>query len=596
MNLLSQRDARSELETLTPNRTGPEPSFGETAGAAFQFGMDEMLSISSQLNNQGYFDRQKEVRQMKTDGFDFNPYTNEKGDLDYNRIAKNTGLIKTDGELRTERNAILAERRAYSQDVMGRGPASATFLGMGGAILLDPINIATLPIGFGTAAKGLTVLSHALRGARNTAAVGVASELAIQPLVFNHKHDINSPYEVEDAIKVIGFTAIGAGVLGGAFGGIGGYFARSAEAAAEEAVKFTSIVPRADAKKFVRFTPTGKIDPRYRPTFEDVSVPILQNAKVELTALAGQKITRGTRKSILSEIQIFTGQIEKLDASLVRRSSTGKILSTSGSRAKKIDRNQVAIDKAAIKEKIDSLNNTLANDNKASLAEADLTRIEQGIIPEKYSLQINKMLETNPLSESARVMARIADSLVKERGFVVSDLPLQAYKMAKNAGKEIEEIKQAAVNSLDSQIKNATSESQKLELQNLKAQIDDLNADQIDEFMAQLHKTAVENDVQLMNSMVYKQDQASKPNIKVSDYELVEVPSAPRASTTSLERASLDRDGIGKEFDNIMAQYNTLSSKRIYNEAGELVDADDVIKTADNELEGLESIMRCSIG
>ena len=59
---------------------------------------------------------------------------------------------------------------------MERGPGLATFAGMGTAMMFtDPINLATLPIGFGTAAKGLSVLAHTLRGARNTAAVAVAS-------------------------------------------------------------------------------------------------------------------------------------------------------------------------------------------------------------------------------------------------------------------------------------------------------------------------------------------------------------------------------------------------------------------------------------
>ena len=130
----------------------------------------------------------------------------------------------------------------------------------------------------------------------------------------------------------------------------------------------------------------------------------------------------------------------------------------------------------------------------------------------------------------------------------------------------------------------------------LKEQIEALSEAELDGFMAQLHKTAVDNDMAIMESMVYKQVQASKPNIKPSDYELVPVPDSPRAKTTSLERAALDRDGVGKEFDYIMAEYNRLPDKKLYNEAGEQIDADDVIKAADDELNGLESIMRCSIG
>ena len=115
MNLLSQRDARTELETLRPDENLPAAGFGETFSASFNFAQDEMSSISSMFNNQAFFDRQREIRKMRVDGFDFDDYQNDKGELDYNRIAKDTGLIKSDGEVRNERNAILADRRAYAQ-------------------------------------------------------------------------------------------------------------------------------------------------------------------------------------------------------------------------------------------------------------------------------------------------------------------------------------------------------------------------------------------------------------------------------------------------------------------------------------------------
>ncbi len=72
-------------------------------------------------------------------------------------------------------------------------------------------------------------------------------------------------------------------------------------------------------------------------------------------------------------------------------------------------------------------------------------------------------------------------------------------------------------------------------------------------------------------------------------------PPAPRAKTTSLERSALDSDGMGKNFDEDMANYNNLETKYAIVD-GQLVDATKVIKEIDDDLEGLESIMRCSIG
>ena len=628
MNLLSERDARSELETLSLSKSGPDPSREETFDAAFGFAQDEMLSISGFLNNQGFWDRSNQINQMKADGFDFTPYTNERGQIDYNNLAANTNLIKTDGDLRTERNEILGERRAYNQDIMDRGPASSTFLGMAGAMLFnDPVNLATLPIGFGTAAKGLSVLGHTLRGARNTVAVAVASELAIQPLVFTHKHDINSPYEVEDAVKVIAFTAATAGLLGGTIGGIGGYFTRAAEVAAAEAVRFTSIGQQIPASvygrgfsirpnpmefvqltptgataqklatKFVKFTPTGRIDPRYRPTFESVSPEIIAKAKVELTGLAAAKLSRGRVKAIEKEILELSQARNKLTRANIMRNSTGKIITTQAVAAKsKPIRTKRANEAAEIQVKIDKLQAKLKTNEGFSRAQADLNKLNQGIIPAPIQKEIDAVLKQSEVGESARVMQRMADSIVKERGFVASDIPLQTYATAIKAGKTPLEARNLAVRRLDEAMDNSRGMPGFGEYKALKEQIEALSEAELDGFMAQLHKTAVDNDMAVMENMVYKQVQASKPNIKPSDYELVPVPDSPRAKTTSLERAALDRDGIGKEFDYIMAEYSRLPEKKLYNEAGELIDADDVIKAADDELNGLESIMRCSIG
>ena len=625
MNLFSERDARAEYETLRLAPSGPDPSREETFDAAFGFARDEMLSISSFLNNQGYWDRSNKINQMRDDGFDFNPYTDEKGQLDYDRIAANTGLIKTDGDLRTERNNILSDRRAYRQDIMERGPGINTFLGMAGAMLFnDPINIATLPIGFGTAAKGLSVLGHTLRGARNTTAVAVSSELAIQPLVFNHKHDINSPYEVQDAINVIGITAISAGILGGGVSGVAGYFTRAAEIAALEAVRFTRIGRQIPASvygkgfsiypdpsqfvkltpagntlnKFVKFTPTGKIDPRYRPTFESVAPSVIEKAKVELTGLATAKLSRGRVKAIEKEILELSQARNKLTRANEMINSTGKVITTNAIKAKnrKI-RTKRANEAAEIQVKIDKLQAKLKTNEGFARAKSDLDKLNRGIIPAPIQQEINAILKQSEVAESARVMQRMADSIAKERGFVASDDILSIYGALKKSGDSAEAIKSSIISITENRLAKGTYESaQAAKIQDLVEQIKQTSSAELENFLTQLHKTSIDNDMTVMRSMVYKQAQASKPNIKPSDYELVEVPSAPRASTTSLERAALERDGVGREFDYIMSEYNKLPSRKLYNEAGEEIDADDVIKAADDELKGLESVMRCSIG
>ena len=73
-------------------------------------------------------------------------------------------------------------------------------------------------------------------------------------------------------------------------------------------------------------------------------------------------------------------------------------------------------------------------------------------------------------------------------------------------------------------------------------------------------------------------------------------PDAPKAPATNLERQVLDDDGMGKYFDAEVAAYNRLESKQIFDENGNIVDADKVIQELNDDLDGLDSIMRCSIG
>jgi hypothetical protein len=52
---------------------------------------------------------------------------------------------------------------------------------------------------------------------------------------------------------------------------------------------------------------------------------------------------------------------------------------------------------------------------------------------------------------------------------------------------------------------------------------------------------------------------------------------------------------MGKNFDEEMANYNRLEAKYAIVD-GKIVDSAKVIKELDDDLDGLESIMRCSIG
>jgi len=221
------------MQGLAPYVDVPETSFSEVFAASLGQVIDEGLSISSTLNREGWTDRRKQVSDLIGAGtIDREKYTNRRGRFDYDRLASDTGAIKTDSQLRDERNAILAQRREYAQDVIERGSGMAQFLGAANAYMLDPISIVTMPIATAaTAGKSLSIIGRALITARNAAAIEASIELAIQPLVYEHKQDIESPFSELDAITNIATAAIGGGVLGGVAGGLAGYFQKVRKAA-----------------------------------------------------------------------------------------------------------------------------------------------------------------------------------------------------------------------------------------------------------------------------------------------------------------------------------------------------------------------------
>ena len=226
MPFISQKDNRQRMQTYVPAKYIETPDFSEVFNASVGLAIDEGLSISRAFNNEMYRERDSRVKELGDAGFDVPKYINRAGKLDYDRLSRDTDdFIQTDTVLRERRNEKLRQRREYAEDVIERGSGYAQFFGMATGFMLDPINIATLPIATaGVAAKGLGVLASAMNVAGREAALATAAELAIQPLVYTHKLDIESPYSTDDALMAIGGAAIGGALLGGAAGGLAGYF------------------------------------------------------------------------------------------------------------------------------------------------------------------------------------------------------------------------------------------------------------------------------------------------------------------------------------------------------------------------------------
>jgi len=398
MPFLSQTDKRARLQQFQPAEFQEDPTFGEVFGAGVGQVVDEEMSISYLLNNEALNARKAEAKKLADAGaLNIEQYTNYMGEIDYDRIASETGLVKSDKEVFEQRSELLRKRREYREDVFERGSGMAQFFGMATGFMLDPINIATMPIATSSATlKGMGTLARAMTVARNEAALAASAELLIQPLVYQHKHDINSPYSATDALTAIATAATGAAVLGGITGGLSGYLRKVREKATENVNIKPGSAEEMAVNQLIRVEETlqtarasGEIE---LPDFEQIKTEFLDEVKVDLTAKAGQKLTRGQRKEILQELQDLqarTLSVEEKAEPVIKR----KGLSARQAKRQAVEagREIAQEERRIFEDRISILSRQLEADRVASEAEADLTRISQGVIPEVYQRRLNEL-------------------------------------------------------------------------------------------------------------------------------------------------------------------------------------------------------------
>jgi len=242
---ISEKDNRAFRQKLTPVQYVEPAGWDDTFIASASLAIDEESSYSYKLERDMYEDRKRNFRTLVDTGvIKAQDYIRRRGEVDYDSLAadlrgkfdgvgrpgETISLIKTDEELREERSEIFRKRRERNQSVIERGSGTAQFFGTASALMLDPVNLASfaiaLPYG---AAKSMSTLGRALYTARNEAAIGFAAEAAIQPFVFAHKNEIDSPYAFEDAVENIAIATGFAGGLGFVAGGVAGYFRNARE-------------------------------------------------------------------------------------------------------------------------------------------------------------------------------------------------------------------------------------------------------------------------------------------------------------------------------------------------------------------------------
>lgn len=454
MPFISETNQRATLQQFGRYEHQEAPDWAETAGATIGLIVDENLAGSSYLNRDGYETRNRLIdERIKTGEIDPEPYrkrvTGRPGQaaseqVDYGRIAQdlNDPNIKPDSVLHEERNEMLRKRREYSLDVQERGPTSAVVAGSLVGYMLDPLNIATVGIAAPiTVGKSLTTLGRVALAARNAALVEGAVELGIQGFVYAHKKDIDSPYSAGDALANIAFAAGGAAVVGGAAAGVSGWLRRvigySKElppskdvdaslaylermAATLESAEKSGALPDID-----RAGIEAKALAEARSEILGIQESVLRQADQELMPIADEVLSRGDLKTLRAEKNHLEYELSRVQKPTPEdfAEAAAKVKAENprmGARAQKEEARRLV--DGAYAEEVDVFKSRLAIiERKISLhetaaeARADLSRIDQGIVPLKYQKIIHK---------------RISEALVKRDVDFIQELDKRAQEYA----------------------------------------------------------------------------------------------------------------------------------------------------------------------
>ena len=573
MPILSAEDRRFYLQNL-PTQGQIEPDFFETLTSAFDFVIDEELSISSLLNNQGYDDRTEQIREMVNGGFNLKPYTNVVGEIDYARLSADTGTVKSDRELWGERRDILAERRAENQDVMERGSGLAQFLGSMGGYMLDPINIATFPISIGTAYKGMSILSRALMTGRDAAGVAIATELAIQPLVYQHKNAIGSPYEFNDALMAISTAAVGSALLGTAAGGIQGYLQKVREKTAFIDVD-KNIVKQGDnffVKQEVDVNGEKSIELKQITTEEaevflktneiSESLNILASIEEQLSLKKDPRVTDDLLKAYddITATEGVSGWDVRSSTDLKIRKELEKVLND---KQKELQQSQTLVQFFNSKGKL----------NTQSFIDAGFDQKDLNLF--------NKSVGNRLFSKKGALTVDGANEQLIDISYPYID-STDAFYSSKLVADIFQNPKKMVDDAVDA------------ELAEIQQRFDDLQQESNTPFFIQrLIEEDVELDANILRQNQETTERLQKPTLAYEDYVVEQLPTAPIATKTSLQRHLLDDEGLAEFYDRDIANFNALDIDYIKIDG---IKPQEYMKALDDQIDGIESVRVCALG
>jgi len=398
-------DQAPNVEKYIPSKVESDYSTIDLAAAVFRTEntIGSLLAKESGLPDQA-------------DDRSFNPYDyftpEEKLDQQF---VVNASLADSVDEINAVRRQQARERK--DRQIIADGGALSVVFGLGSG-LADPINY--IPIGGAVARTyktGRSVLSSAAVTGSITAASTAVQEAAL------HSTQLERTFG-ESAVNV----SAGA-FLGGALGfGVGKLSKYVDEKQIKEVANAMDVEPRILAGEDSVILSQPKFDET------TVRASFIDELRLELLPIAGNKLTRGERKSLLAQQKTLRERINSVETVV---EDIPALKNVPARKAKQESRKAAEIaadqERKIFKDQLKIVNQRLKADDSAKAAEANLSRLEQGVVPEQYRPRLNAILKENERQEVAIAKPGQTPSLQQqaaEQGITAKELSVGAAQVA----------------------------------------------------------------------------------------------------------------------------------------------------------------------
>jgi len=542
MPFISQKDNRQRMQTYAPAEYIEVPEFSEVFNASVGLAIDEGLSISGYLNNELYRERNQKINTLREEGFAVQKYRDRKGRMDYDRLSRDTDdFIQTDAVLHEKRNEKLRQRREYAEDVIERGSGYAQFFGMATGFMLDPINIATLPIATaGVSAKGLGVLASAMNVAGREAALATSAELAIQPLVYNHKLDIESPYSVEEALMAIGGAAVGGALLGGVAGGLAGYLRKVSQKSRE------TLEPAINSTEEMAITTLERVAEDIDAIKESTIYSDMANDYAEISASYDKYVDDITPPLVESRDKLIRNVQKEIDT-LEKQPKFGRKISEYG-----------------------GLN------QEAWFKESGLNKKEFGSLKGGFGKPFWRT------GNAGLTPDQLAERLVED-GFISGYDQREAISFVDDLLR------------MGDRIADPDAELRLLQLNESFDALSKTSDQDLKTFYEEAVAMDMENDIQILREYEAKRARFNEPSRVMENYFDPQPQKAASATVTERERDILERNGLAEDYDAAVQAFRNIDDPQLFVD-GEFINANDFMKQIDDEIEGINSVLECTLG